>query len=160
MNGSGVRGTSCETSCEASRWGVDEVDRVKRGGAMPGYQPTGWAYLSVGCTIRWQRGDIEAYVLKGNTVGGWGMEGVLGRIPVSAGGWADLAEVRGVGERGVRRGVRIGDITDLSSWSSSRTWHAQRTGGHSRIRFLKDTRKSSRIEFEIADLKGTGRHFF
>lgn len=72
--------------------------------AVPVNRPTGWAYLRAGCTIRWQRGDTEAYVLKGNTVGSWTMEGLLGKVPVSPVGWADLAEVRSTGERWVRRG--------------------------------------------------------
>ena len=75
---------------------------MKRGGAMPVTRPTGWVYLKSDCTIRWQRGDREAYVLKGNKVGGWSMEGLFGRIPVSPAGWADLAEVRLVGEKWVR----------------------------------------------------------
>lgn len=79
---------------------------MKRGGAVPMARPTGWAFFhrgrSDGFTIRWQRGDREAYVLKGKQIGSWTMEGLLGTIPVSAAGWVDLVEVRGVGERWVR----------------------------------------------------------
>ena len=49
---------------------------------MPKTAPTGWAYLNSDCTIRWQRGDREAYVLRGNQVGNWTIENVLGTIPV------------------------------------------------------------------------------
>ncbi len=82
------------------------MSRVSRGGAMPKTAPTGWVffdrYRSEGFTIRWQRGDREAYVLKGNTVGSWTMEGLLGTIPVSTKGWADLAQIKGLGERWAR----------------------------------------------------------
>lgn len=78
---------------------------MQRGGAMPMHQPTGWVYLRrTNCTIRWQRGDREAHVLKGNTVGSWTMEGLLGTTPVAVSGWRDLVEVRSTGERWVRRG--------------------------------------------------------
>ena len=84
------------------------MNRVKRGGATPKTLPTGWVFfnrhLREGFTIRWKRGDREAYVLKGNTVGSWTMEGVIGRIPVSSVGWVDLKQIRGVGEGWVRRG--------------------------------------------------------
>lgn len=64
-------------------------------------RPTGWVYMKTDCTIRWQRGDREAYVLRGNTVGSWTMEGLLGKVPVSPAGWADLAEVRMIGQKWV-----------------------------------------------------------
>lgn len=35
---------------------------MSRGGASLKTAPTGWAYLKADCTIRWQRGDCEAYV--------------------------------------------------------------------------------------------------
>ncbi|MGH4016806.1 MAG: hypothetical protein ACRDSL_23310 [Pseudonocardiaceae bacterium] len=56
--------------------------------------PTGWVYLKSDCTVRWQRGDREAFVLKGNKIGSWTREGLLGKIPV--------AEVRLIGEKWVR----------------------------------------------------------
>lgn len=79
------------------------MSEVQRGGVRPTYQPTGWVYLRAGCTIRWQRGDREAYLLTGNTVGSWTMEGLLATIPVTRGGWTDLTEVRSIGERWTRR---------------------------------------------------------
>lgn len=75
---------------------------MSRGGATFSTAPTGWAYLKSGCTIRWQRGDGEAYVLRGNQVGKWPTEGILGIIPVSPLGWGDLAEVKLIGENWVR----------------------------------------------------------
>ncbi len=75
---------------------------MKRGGAMPTNRPTGRVYMNTDCTIRWRRGDREAYVLRGNTVGSWTMEGLLGKVPVSPAGWADLAEVRLIGQKWVR----------------------------------------------------------
>lgn len=75
---------------------------MKRGAAIPMTRPTGWVYLKSDCTISWQRGDREAYVLKGNKVGSWTTEGLLGKVPVSPAGWVDLAEVRLIGEKWVR----------------------------------------------------------
>lgn len=79
---------------------------MKRGGATPKTLPTGWVFfrrgLSEGFTIRWQRGDREACVLKGNKVGSWTTEGLIGAIPVSAKGWVDLAQIRVIGEQWVR----------------------------------------------------------
>jgi hypothetical protein len=79
---------------------------MKGGGATPKTSPTGWVFfrrgLSEGFTIRWQRGEREAYVLKGNKVGSWTMEGLLGKIPVSANGWVDLTQIRMMGEQWVR----------------------------------------------------------
>lgn len=69
---------------------------------MPMNRPTGWVYLKADCTIRWRRGDRETSVLKGNNVGSWTMEGLLGEVPVPPAGWADLAEVRQTGEKWVR----------------------------------------------------------
>lgn len=81
---------------------------MRQGGATPKTLPTGWVFFnrqrSEGFTIRWQRGDPEAYVLKGNTVGSWTMEGLIGRIPVSAKGWVDLAQIRVIGQQWVRAG--------------------------------------------------------
>lgn len=75
---------------------------VKPGGARPKTLPTGWVFFdrhrNDGFTIRWRRGDHEAYVLRGNTVGNWSMEGLIGKIPVSATGWVDLKQIRAVGE--------------------------------------------------------------
>lgn len=71
---------------------------MKRGGAAPKTPPTGWVFLdrhhSGGITIRWRRGDREAYVLRGNKVGSQTMEGLLDTIPVSARGWTDFAQIR------------------------------------------------------------------
>lgn len=64
-------------------------------------RPTGWVYMNTDCTIRWRRGDREAYALRGNTVGSWTMEGLLGKVPVSPSGWADLAEVLLIGQKWV-----------------------------------------------------------
>ena len=68
--------------------------------------PTGWVFFdrhrSDGFTIRWQRGDHEAYILKGNKVGSWTMQGFIGRIPVSIKGWVDLAQIRVAGESWLR----------------------------------------------------------
>ncbi len=72
---------------------------MKRGGAMPKTAPTGWAYLNSDCTIRWQRGDREAYVLRGNQVGNWTTENVLGTIPVPRTGWSDVADIKLAGEK-------------------------------------------------------------
>lgn len=78
-----------------------------RGGAMPMNRPTGWVFIDRhrrdGFTIRWRRGDREAYVLGGKQVGSWTMEGLLGIIPVSSIGWVDLAEIKRAGERWVHR---------------------------------------------------------
>lgn len=75
---------------------------MSRGGAMRMNRPTGWVYLKSDCTIRWQRGDHEAHVLRGNKVGSWSTEGLLGKVAVSPTGWADLAEVKLTGEKWVR----------------------------------------------------------
>ncbi len=76
---------------------------MSRGGATPKTAPTGWVYLSsADCTIRWQRGDTEAYVLGGNKVGKWTIEDVIGTFPVSHMGWTDLQEVKLAGENWVR----------------------------------------------------------
>ena len=80
---------------------------MSQGGATAKTLPTGWVFFdrhrSDGFTIRWQRGDREAFVLEGNKVGSWTMEGVLGTIPVSVKGWVDLAEIRITGKNWVRR---------------------------------------------------------
>ena len=75
---------------------------MSRGGAMPMNRPTGWVYLKADCTIRWQRGDREAYVLRGNQVGKWVTDEILDTIPVSPKGWTDTAEIRLTGENWVR----------------------------------------------------------
>lgn len=51
----------------------------------------------LGFTIRWRHGDREAAVLRGNQVGNWTMDGLLGTIPVPVTGWTDLAEIRMAG---------------------------------------------------------------
>lgn len=79
---------------------------MSRGGTASKTAPVGWVFLNPqrqeGITVRWRRGDPEAHVLRGKQVGSWTMEGLLGKIPVSPRGWADLAEVRQTGERWVR----------------------------------------------------------
>ncbi|MGH8544656.1 MAG: hypothetical protein ACREX3_13730 [Gammaproteobacteria bacterium] len=76
---------------------------------MPTNRPTGWVYLTSDCTIRWQRGDRAAYVFQGRKVGSWSIEGLLGKIPVSPAGWADLAEIKLIGEKWVHtKSVRTG----------------------------------------------------
>ncbi len=56
---------------------------MSRGGAVPKSRPTGWVYLKADCTIRWQRGDRQAYVLRGNQIGKWTTGEIIGTIPVS-----------------------------------------------------------------------------
>jgi len=75
---------------------------VTRGGTAPKTAPTGWAYLKYDCTVRWQRGDREAYVLRGNQVGKWTTDGVLGTIAVPYTGWSDLDEIKLAGENWVK----------------------------------------------------------
>lgn len=75
---------------------------MRRSTVVPANRPTAWVYLESDHTIRWQRGDSEAVVLRGNRVGSWALDGFLARIPVSAKGWADSFEVRLTGERWVR----------------------------------------------------------
>ncbi len=41
-------------------------------------------------------------IADGDKVGSWTMEGLLATIPVSAKGWVDLAQIRGIGEGWVR----------------------------------------------------------
>ena len=75
---------------------------MNRGGTPPTNRPTGWVYLTSNCTIRWQRGDREAYILPGKESGSWSMEGLLDKIPVSPTGWTDLAEIKLLGENRTR----------------------------------------------------------
>lgn len=81
---------------------------MNKGGAAPKAAPVGWVFLDrhrhEGVTIRWRRGDAVAYVLNGKRLGDHGMTEVLGTIPVLAGGWTDLAEVRLIGRRWGREG--------------------------------------------------------
>jgi hypothetical protein len=80
---------------------------MSRGGAAPKTAPVGWVFLdrhrNEGITIRWRRGDTQAYVLEGKRVGDHSTGGVLATIPVTPTGWADLAEVRQVGMRWLGR---------------------------------------------------------
>lgn len=80
---------------------------MSRGGATPLTGPVGWAFLDRrredGFTIRWRRGERTAYVLAGKRVGDHGMNEVLDIIPVAPTGWADLAEVRVLGQRWLRQ---------------------------------------------------------
>ena len=75
---------------------------MSRGGATPKTAPTGWAYFKSDCTIRWQRGDGEAYVLRGNKVGKWTSEDVIGTFPVPRTGWSDLEDIKLAGENWVK----------------------------------------------------------
>lgn len=75
---------------------------MSRSGAVPASKPTGWVHLASDCTIRWQRGDRKAYVLRGNQVGKRTTGEVIGTIPVSPNGWVDAAEIKLAGERWVR----------------------------------------------------------
>lgn len=72
---------------------------MSQGGTRPKDQPTAWAYLRNDRTTRWQRGDRQAYIVKGNKLGSWSMDGLLATLPVSPTGWTDLAEVRLTGEK-------------------------------------------------------------
>jgi hypothetical protein len=72
------------------------------GGTATKTAPTGWAYLKSDCTIRWQRSDREAYMLRGNQVGKWTTDGVLGKIPVPHTDWSDLEEIKLPGKSWVR----------------------------------------------------------
>jgi len=80
---------------------------VKRGGRVPKRVPVGWAFLDHhrhdGYTIRWRRGDKVAYVLAGQQLGNHSMADVLDTIPVPQKGWTDLAEIRALGKRWLRR---------------------------------------------------------
>jgi hypothetical protein len=92
---------------------------VSRGGAAPKAAPIGWAFLDrhreEGITIRWQRGDKLAYVLEGQRIGDQAtVAGVLDTIPVATTGWADLAEVRLVGVRWVRKRPPSADYPSVS----------------------------------------------
>ena len=81
---------------------------MSQGGAAPKTAPIGWVFLAGkgrgnGVTIRWQRGDKVAYVLESKRIGDHStVTGLLDTISVSPTGWADLAEIRVVGERWVR----------------------------------------------------------
>jgi hypothetical protein len=56
-----------------------------------------------GYTVRWRRGDPVAQVLAGQQVGSHGSASVLATVPVPPSGWADLAEIRQVGQRWLRQ---------------------------------------------------------
>ncbi len=80
---------------------------VKRGGRVPKRHPVGWTFLDHhrhdGYTIRWRRGDTVAYVLPDHQLGNHSMAEVLDTIPVPQKGWTDLAEIRALGTRWLRR---------------------------------------------------------
>lgn len=69
--------------------------------------PIGWVFLDRhshnGYTVRWRRGDTVAYVLGGHQLDNHGMTSVLDTISVSPMGWTDLAEIRSLGQRWLRR---------------------------------------------------------
>lgn len=80
---------------------------MRRGGAAPKTAPVGWVFVArhrgEGITVRWRRGDRLAYVLEGKRVGDHSTStGVLDTVPVVSAGWADLAEIRMLGERWMR----------------------------------------------------------
>lgn len=79
---------------------------MRWGGAAPKTPPTGWVFVGChrngGVTVRWRRGDQEAYLLRGNQVGSWTADGLLATISVPRRGWADLSEIRVTGEKWVR----------------------------------------------------------
>lgn len=80
---------------------------MSRAGATPKTAPTAWVYLPAGdCTIRWQRGDIVAYIFEGKQLDTYPDEPlsveVLATIPLSSRGWTDLVQVRLLGERWVK----------------------------------------------------------
>jgi len=68
--------------------------------------PVGWVFIARnredGYTVRWRRGDAVAYVLGGQQLGNHGIVEVLDTIPVLPKGWADLAEIRLLGQRWLR----------------------------------------------------------
>jgi len=64
--------------------------------------PVGWVQLPGGYTIRWQRGEPVAHVLRDQQTDNHGMASVVASIPVSPSGWTDLAEIRQVGQRWLR----------------------------------------------------------
>lgn len=77
---------------------------MSRGGVVPTNRPTAWVYLHpADLTIRWRRGDDVAYVFSGRQMQTYPDEspGVepLAVITVPPRGWADLAEIRRVGQR-------------------------------------------------------------
>ena len=44
----------------------------------------------------------SSYVLRGNQVGKWTTDGVIGKVPVPHTGWADLEEIKLAGENWVK----------------------------------------------------------
>lgn len=81
--------------------------RKSQGGPPQATALIGWVFLDrhrqEGFTIRWRRGEQTAYVLDGQRVGDHAMAGVLATIPVLPEGWTDLAEIRLLGQRWLRR---------------------------------------------------------
>lgn len=72
-------------------------------GAGQAAPPVAWCVLSTphlaegACTLRWQRGDAVAVVLRGRHMGRWGTAAeVYEQIRVPTGGWTDAGEVRQV----------------------------------------------------------------
>lgn len=63
----------------------------------------GWVFLEAGYTIRWRRGEPVAFVLSGQQTENHGTAGAVDTIPVPPSGWTDLAEIRQLGERWLRR---------------------------------------------------------
>ncbi|MPZ65721.1 MAG: hypothetical protein GEU83_09480 [Pseudonocardiaceae bacterium] len=78
------------------------------GGATPRPAPVGWVLLDAGYTIRWRRGDPVAVIFRGDQRDQHGTVGALDRIPVSPSGWADLAELRKLGQRWLQQQARSG----------------------------------------------------
>jgi hypothetical protein len=69
--------------------------------------PVGWVFLDRhrhnGITIRWRRGESQAYVLEGHRLGDHAVAGILATIPVMPTGWTDLAEIRALGQKWLRQ---------------------------------------------------------
>ena len=80
---------------------------MSRGGTVLKTAPVGWVFLDRhrhdGYTIRWQRGDVVAYVLAGNQMYSHQTSDVLHTITVSPSGWTDLAEIRRLGQAWLRQ---------------------------------------------------------
>lgn len=87
---------------------------MTRGGAAPKIPPVGWVFVGPrqfsgsrhpeGVTIRWRRGDPVVHVLHGRRVGDHTTDdAVLATIPVPSAGWTDLADIRSLGIRWLRR---------------------------------------------------------
>jgi len=68
-------------------------------GGSARFAVVGWVFLEAGYTVRWRRGDLVAFVFRGQQLDHHGTAGVLDTIPVPPSGWTDLGEIRQVGQR-------------------------------------------------------------